>query len=87
MSLPKVKDFVQTMELVMMVIVIVHLDITDSIVKKVGLKLIPLQWNVNYPNINHPNSQLSEQAMRLLTQQFFLFFFFFFFFNIYIYQS
>ena len=29
---PKVKDFVQTMELVLMVIVIVHLDILESIV-------------------------------------------------------
>ena len=38
-----------------------------------------VQWNVDYPNVNHPNRQLSEQAMTLLTQQFFLFFFFFFF--------
>ena len=47
MSLPKVKDFVQTMELVMMVIVLVYMDIPDSIVKQVGL-ISYLNWHIIY---------------------------------------
>ena len=32
---------------------------------------VVVQWNVDYPNVNYPNSRLSEQVTRLLTQHFF----------------
>ena len=42
--------------------------------EKTDFNFCYIQWNIDYPDVNYTNSRLSEQVLKLLTQQFFPFF-------------